>query len=299
MPYDLNGDRRTDLLWLNSRTSEIALWLMDGASPLVIAEFGKLNGRWHFIGSGDFDRDGRADLLLQWGRGGTLEIWFMAGGWLRESASLVPPSRCIDVDAIGDFDGDGDDDLLWGCRNKSVVWFMRGTSVDREAEGPLPVGPPACALDLDGDGSDEVIWQDPSATVAWWMVGSPLQRSDTVGPPMGTRNVAVGCGDADGDGLGDVLWADPEHGEAVLWKMAGDLGLVQSFELPRLEGDWTMDTSGDLDGDGRANEIVVRDADSGGLEVWALQWNGQRTGFSVASTADPGMESKNWEVISP
>jgi hypothetical protein len=299
LPYDLNGDRRTDLLWYNSSTDHAVAWLMNGPSPFAITEFGRLGGRWRFIGAGDFDGDGAADLLLQWGTGGTLEIWFMGGGWFRDSASLVPPSRCSVVEAIGDFDGDGDDDLLWGCRNRSVVWFMRGKSVDAETEGPQPVGEPACAMDLDGDGRDEVIWQDPSETAAWWMVGSPLQRSETVGPRMSTENALVGCGDADGDGFGDIIWSDPGHGEAVLWKMAGDLGLVQTFELPRLEADWTMDTPGDFDGDGRANEIVVRDTDSGGIEIWTLQWNSQRTGFSVVSTADPGMGSDDWEVISP
>jgi hypothetical protein len=299
MPYDLNGDRRTDLLWLNSRTDETVGWLMDGPSAFVTTEFGRLDGRWGFIGSGDFDGDGPADLLLQWSREGSLEIWFMGGGWFRGSASLRPPDRCSTVDAIGDFDGDGDDDLLWRCRKRSLVWFMRGSSVDGEGEGPVPVGEAACAMDLDGDGTDEVIWQDPSETVAWWMEGSPLRRSETVGPRMSTENPAVGCGDADGDGFGDVIWSDPAHGEAVLWKMAGDLGLVRTFELPRLEADWSMDTSGDFDGDGLANEIVVRDTDSGGIEIWTLQWNSERTGFSVVSTADPGMGSGDWEVVSP
>jgi hypothetical protein len=299
LPYDMNGDRRTDLLWLNMRNDETAAWLMDGPAPFFTTEFGRLRGRWRFIGSGDFDGGGTADLLLQWGRDGTLQIWFLGGGWFDDSATLRPPSRCSNVVAIGDFDGDGDDDLLWKCRNKSVVWFMRGRSVDDEVEGPLPAGEAACAMDVDGDGIDEVIWQDPSETVAWWLVGSPLLRSETVGPRMSTANEAVGCGDADGDGLGDVLWSDPEHGETVLWKMAGDLGLVETFELPRLEADWTMDTSGDFDGDGLANEIVVRDTDSGSIEIWALQWNSERTGFDVVSTADPGMGSDDWEVVAP
>lgn len=298
LPYDLNGDGRTDLLWQHSRTGEAAAWLMDGPSPSVVAEFGRLRGRWHFIGSGDFDGDGRADLLLQWGRAGTVEIWFM-NGWFRGSASLKQPSRCRSIDAIGDFDGDGHADLLWQCRRKSVVSFMRGASVEAEVEGPEPAGDPVCALDLDGDGADEVVWQEATETVAWWMLGSPFWRSERVGPQMSDGHEAVGCGDADGDGLDDILWLERSEGEAVLWKMTGAPDPVRFLPLPPLERDWTMDAAGDLDGDGRASEIVVRDKESGEIEIWTLHWNGQLTGFTLTGTADPGMGSGDWEVISP
>ncbi len=112
------------------------------------------------------------------------------------------------------------------------------------------------------------------------------------------KSRAIGCGDADGDGFGDVLWFHKKPG-GILWLMDGSVGVDLSLELPALEAGWIMEASGDFDGQGLANEILVRDTKSGAIEVWQLQWNSQRTSFSVASTPGAGMGSKDWEVVAP
>jgi hypothetical protein len=300
MPYDFNGDGRTDLLWRNRLTNAAAVWLMNGTSPSQIVDLGALEEKWRFVGSGDFDGDGYADLVVRNSARGRSEIWFIEEGAVRSAIRFDDPGDRWSADAIGDFDGDGYADLLWRKAQKSLFWFMRGSTVDEAVFGPWvqELMTADCAPELDGDGRSDLIWSSGQETVAWLMEGSSPWRSGPAGPPM-EESLAIGCGDADGDWLGDVLWYHPGSRSGTLWVMDGHTAMDQSFELPRLQAGWAIEASGDFDGDGLANEILIRNATSGRIEIWKLQWNGSRTSFSVASTAGAGMGSGSWQVIAP
>ena len=71
-----------------------------------------------------------------------------------------------------------------------------------------------------------------------------------------------------GDGFGDVLWYHSASRRGTLWVMDGDIGKDRSFGLPPLRWGWAMEASGDFDGDGLANDILLRHAATGMLEVW-------------------------------
>ena len=142
-----------------------------------------------------------------------------------------------------------------------------------------------------------MLWTGLRETIAWSMVGSSFLRSQPAGPPLhGSR--WFGCGDADGDGFGDVLSSHRHYG-TTLWAMSGDADVDRSFELPQLQEDWLMEASGDFDGNGLANDILLRNVATGMIAVWQLRWNRQRTSFSVDSTTGSGMGDKNWEVVAP
>jgi hypothetical protein len=81
--------------------------------------------------------------------------------------------------------------------------------------------------------------------------------------------------------------------------MDGDLGVDLQLELPELEPRSAVEAAGDFDGDGLANELMVRDATGENVEFWRLRWNSQRTGFTVDIGSSTGIGDKRWQVIVP
>ena len=67
---------------------------------------------WHAIGTGDFNGDGKSDILWQ-NTNGQVAIWEMNGTTpIAEQAVSVNPGPNWKAVGTGDFNGDGDFDIL-------------------------------------------------------------------------------------------------------------------------------------------------------------------------------------------
>ena len=131
---DFNGDGKIDILWRNKGTGQNVVWFMDGATmsnwSWILPEVPDTN--WQIVGTGDFNGDGKTDILWRNKATGQNVVWFMDGvaygsyAWLLEVTDLN-----WEIVGTGDFNGDGKTDILW--RNKStgqnVVWLMNGTAL--------------------------------------------------------------------------------------------------------------------------------------------------------------------------
>src|SRR6266480_3213391 len=178
---DFDGDGKADILWRNSSTGENYIWLMNGLS---IASQGSVNfvdpaSGWQVQGIGDFDGDGKADILWRNTSTGENYIWLMNGLTIARPGSLNSLSdQAWQVQGIGDFDGDGKADLLW--RNTSTgenyIWLMNGLTIARpgsinslsdQAWQVQGIG------DYDGDGRADLLWRNSSTgeNYIWLMNG--------------------------------------------------------------------------------------------------------------------------------
>lgn len=139
---DLNGDGKDDVL-LRHTNGTWSYQAMDGRRPdATESGVAQLTRRtaWNFAGIGDFDGDGRDDVLLRNADG----RWFYyamngrrvgAGG-----RGQVPMTRRLDwrLEVIGDLNGDGRDDVL--LRRSDGRWHyyaMNGRRPVRSASGPV------------------------------------------------------------------------------------------------------------------------------------------------------------------
>ncbi|KJU86440.1 hypothetical protein MBAV_001366, partial [Candidatus Magnetobacterium bavaricum] len=63
---DFNADGKSDILWQNSATGDVAIWLMNGTSKSSVALAAKAVPRnWKSRAVEDFNGDGKADILWQ------------------------------------------------------------------------------------------------------------------------------------------------------------------------------------------------------------------------------------------
>ncbi len=93
---DLNGDGRDDIVWLNvagdpnNPTFTLGVWLMNGTAQIGSAILGVIDDNWTFNGIGDFNGDGRDDVLFQQVDGGDrVAVWLTQAGGLTSIAQLV------------------------------------------------------------------------------------------------------------------------------------------------------------------------------------------------------------------
>jgi len=143
---DFDGDGKADILWRNSSTGQNYLYLMDGTTIKPTEGFIRTvaDQSWRVAGVGDFDGDGKADIVWRNSASGQNYLYLMDGitikpteGYLRTVADLA-----WQIVAVGDYDGDGKSDLLW--RNLSTgqnyLYPMDGTTI-KATEGFLRTVP--------------------------------------------------------------------------------------------------------------------------------------------------------------
>jgi hypothetical protein len=125
---DFNGDGRDDILWRNDN-GNMTDWL--GASnggffDNAANAYTNVPTSWHVAGTGDFNGDGRDDILWR-NDNGNMTDWLGAsnGGFFDNAANAytsVPTSW--HVASIGDFNGDGRDDILWRNDNGNMTDWL-------------------------------------------------------------------------------------------------------------------------------------------------------------------------------
>jgi hypothetical protein len=296
---DFNGDGKMDVLWRNSDTGQLTIWLMGGLAPISIGSPGTVADiDWTIQGLADFNGDGKTDILWRHARSGQLYIWFMDGTNATSEVSIgtVFDSSWV-IERLGDFNGDGKADILW--RNTLTgqvnVWLMNGAIT-------LAMASPGTISDLDwqiqdladfnGDGKADILWRKVTTGELWvWLMnGTNILFSDGLGLPAGWKFQATG--DFNGDGKSDILWLNSSTGEMGIWLM--DSLIARQANIPgALTGTgWRFQGLADFNGDGKA-DILFRNDTTGEMQVWLID------GTSAIGHGTPGsVPDSNWQVRS-
>ena len=141
---DMDGDWISDIVWFAPATGEVAIWKMHPTGAFTAwfpGSVGAASG-WDTSALGDFDGDGRNDILWR-NVDGTVAVWYMNGPDVTATQFLPGvPVADWSVQTIGDYDGDGLEDIAWMSSDGYVLrWNMKGRSTMPVAEGVLGIGP--------------------------------------------------------------------------------------------------------------------------------------------------------------
>ena len=295
---DLNGDGRDDVLVRHNTSGRWYYYAMNGRSPIAgWTGSARLNSdtRWRLAGIGDFNGDGRDDVLVRHNTSGRWYYYAMNGrnpiaGWTG-SARLTSDTRWR-LAGIGDFNGDGRDDVLVR-HNTSGRWYyyaMNGRSPIAGWTGSARLNSDtrwrlAGIGDFNGDGRDDVLVRHNTSgrwyyyamngrnPIAGW-TGSARLTSDT-------RWRLAGIGDFNGDGRDDVLVRHNTSGRWYYYAMNGRNPIGGWTGSARLNSDtrWRLAGIGDFNGDGR-DDVLVRHNTSGRWYYYAMNGRSPIAGWT-------------------
>lgn len=278
---DINGDGRSDIFWSNRLRQSSDWWLMNGTTwTYGGGRSGKAVADQYFVaGRGDFDGDGRSDIL--WDDGASLWIWHSeaAGGFTVKFLAKHPAGGWA-VAGTGDINHDGRDDIFWSNRTLQSAdwWLMNGTTFKYGGGKKVASQYGVVGLgDFDGDGRSDVLWTDNAQLWIWHSEAAGGFTAHLLAnhPQHGWN--PVGIADLNRDGRSDIFWSNRTLQSADWWLMNGTTWTYGHGKS--VPSQYSVAGLGDFDGDGRSDVLWVNDS---AMWIWHSEAAG---GFTVQSLA--------------
>ncbi|MBP5586073.1 MAG: hypothetical protein J6Y92_06945, partial [Lentisphaeria bacterium] len=247
---------------------------------------------WTVMGAGDFNADGRDDLLRVNYEG------YVVGDMTQENGMFVPQvlnfkNEGWEILGIGDFNGNGSDDVLianptgasdtvglLGYWESGVTWtLINGYSAEWEC---VSTG------DFNGDGKCDMLWRNSFVgddsivynAYCTWIVEDPVDwRMVSVANPREWNFLC--SGDFDGNGSHDIAMINIE-GVVGIWGI-GD-GYLNSWSILSAvdRSSWTLAGVGDFNGDG-TDDIAWASDSLGVVGYWQINNKELTTWANIAT----------------
>jgi hypothetical protein len=226
---DFNGDGKADILWRNTN-GDAFLWNSNsgsGYTGFTGQNLGTVDTHFFIQGTGDFNGDGKADILWRNTNGDTV-LWNSSPGsgftgFTGQNLGMVNLSYYIQ--GVGDFNGDGKADILWRSTNgDTVLWNSNpGSGFTGFTGQDLGIVDPSYLIegvgDFNGDGKAGILWRSTSGDVVLWNSTPGAGFTGFTGQDLGIVDAGwqiQGAGDYNGDGKADILWRYT-NGDTLLW----------------------------------------------------------------------------------
>jgi hypothetical protein len=252
---DFDGNHASDIMWRFDGNGAVGLWEMGGTTPSTGAVHDPagnpvvLDSHWQLAETGDFNGDGKNDILWRLDSNGALGMWEMDGFTAVYRGAIhdqMGHSLALDntwhSEGTGDFNGDGKSDILW--RNDggaTSVMFMNGDAMLGQPAylGVIPRAIHVAGVaDFDGDGKSDILWQLDSGATGLWLMDGGSRKGNVIDLGVVPSHV-VGTPDFNDDGKADILWRD-DAGNTNIWQMDGGHMVAQQHLTQYLPSQWEI-----------------------------------------------------------
>jgi uncharacterized repeat protein (TIGR01451 family) len=268
-----------------------------------------VRGGYKGSANGDFNGDGKPDLVWRNATTGRTTIWYMDGAtWNGGYADILPEVVGTEwiIAGIADFNNDSKPDLLWRNTNtgRTTIWYMEGSTwnggyADVEPTLADPDWSIVGVADFNNDNNPDLLWRNASTgrTTIWYMTGPTWNGGYAdVLPTLSDPNWSiVGIADFNGDSNPDLLWRDSVSGRTTIWYMTGPIWNGGYADvMPTLsDPDWQIVAIKDFNVDG-SPDLLWRNSSSYRTTVWYMDgpvWNGN-WGDLLPIVSDP-----DWVIV--
>jgi hypothetical protein len=314
---DFNGDGKLDLAETNTVDSTVTILFGDGHGSFTKqTPTPTTGGNPTLLVSGDFDRNGKADLAII-GYSNVVTI-LLGNGDGTFTAAFAPSvdSTSTQSLAVGDFNGDGKLDLAVACApayntsDPATIdillgagngTFTQGTTISSLGYGNGESFTSIAVGDFNGDSKLDlatlVLNSGPNQSQVMSILplvgaGDGTFTAQAVIPTADSDYEAtVGIGDFDGDGKGDISLANDTHFSVFSSKGDGTFKTPVSVSGAMTDPSYLTQTVGDFNGDGLA-DMAVADGD---LNVVRLQVSSrtETASATLAGVSIPGTGTHN------
>ena len=241
----------------------------NGVDPNVLA-----SGEWSIVGQGDFNGDGREDLVWRNRVRGDVAVWLMNGKDVLDFAIVAPGVPLNwEIEGVHDLNNDGKADLIWReqIQGGVAVWLMNGKRViDGSLVPSIPLNWSIVGVhDLNNDGKGDLIWREKfQGDVAVWLMDGKNVIDAGLVPGIPLNWSISHIGDLNNDGKADLIWREQFQGGVAVWLMDGK-NVIDGSLVPSIPLNWTIEHIGDLNNDGKV-DLIWREQFQGGVAVWLM-----------------------------
>lgn len=279
---DFNGDGRSDILWILGDSLAVTNWLAMPGAKFAGNDANAYNWltamhRFDVAATGDFNGDGRTDVVWQIDSGDTYSISRASpgGGLGLDDSGGAFSGGGWKIVGSGDFNGDGIDDILWRAADGRVGNWLgnRGGGFTVNEASIVPVSTEwhvSGTGDFNGDGRSDILWTSDGGLMGNWLAsanGTFVSNADNSLMQGRAENI-LAIGDFNGDNLDDILFRDASNEVFMMEVFQGGafypgwgLGYVKT--IPQ---SWNVSAVGDYNGDG-TDDLLWRN-DNGALGTW-------------------------------